>query len=417
MCVSLTPPPSLMVMEFLGDRLNVAHTHMSQWVGTVRRSLQEALSLAPGVGGSPSQSHRPPLKRTSSFRHLASRSRDSFRRFSARSHQRIQSLRKRSPQEQEPDPPRPTEQIREFCTGVPATPRDTDNLVQDQNEYRTFEEQPQPSDRCSLTSPYAEPVVERVSPYAEPSVSPFVSPKRPVEHVRLPSHAEGNGGYERRGSLRGQRSSSLDQSSNEWESPEDTDSSQSAGVGAPIEHKPEFSFLEHVAVLDNEAQKCRIQLGKKSMRRPPGARSFRTRRMISGDAQLPTDQNNGDWMYKDSTEPQAIRQEESEEEEVRPRPTPITQTPRIPLFPGMDPSALKARLRRSRPREEETMETTSTVQQSRSLHSQAGVRVLPPPPGKEEGGSEEASPSWLRELKSKKRLSQNQHCPPDWNNQ
>eukprot|EP00062_Callorhinchus_milii_P016421 gi/632967670/ref/XP_007900106.1/ PREDICTED: microtubule-associated protein futsch-like [Callorhinchus milii] len=307
------------------------------------------------------------------------------------------------------------EQIREFCTGVPAAARDTDDLVQDQTLYHSFEDEPQPLDRCSLTSPYADPGVEQASTYAEPSTSPFVLPARPAEHSRLPSHSEGNGGNERRGSFRGQRSSSLDHSSNEYESLEDTDSSQSAGVGAPIEHKPEFSFLEHVAVLDNVAQKSRIQLGKKSIRRPPGARTSRRQRLISGDAQMSPDQNNGDWMFKDSTEPQLVRQEESEEEEIRPRPIPVMQSPRVPMFPGMDPSALKARLRRSRPKEEETMET-STVQQSRSLHGPAGVRVLPPPPGKDEG-SEEASPSWLRELKSKKRFSQNQHCPPDWNNQ
>lgn len=94
-------------MDYLGDKLTVAQTHVTHWVGSVRRSLQEALSLVTtavaherpdgdGVG-------RPPLKRTSSFRHFASRSRESFRRFSVRSQQRLNSLRKRPASSEQPD--------------------------------------------------------------------------------------------------------------------------------------------------------------------------------------------------------------------------------------------------------------------------------------------------------------------------
>ena len=94
-------------MDYLGDKLTVAQSHVTQWMGTVRRSFQEALNLVTSTvgperaGGEPSG--RTPFKRTSSFRHLASRSRESFRRFSARSQQRFSSLRKRQPDSEPPD--------------------------------------------------------------------------------------------------------------------------------------------------------------------------------------------------------------------------------------------------------------------------------------------------------------------------
>lgn len=104
------PPPSFScpaAMDYLGDKLTVAQTQMTHWVGSVRRSLQEALNLVTtavthertsGEGAS-----RAPFKRTSSFRHFASRSRESFRRFSVRSQQRLSSLRKRQASSEQPD--------------------------------------------------------------------------------------------------------------------------------------------------------------------------------------------------------------------------------------------------------------------------------------------------------------------------
>lgn len=94
------------LMDYLGDKLSVAQTHMTQWVGTVRRSFQEALHLVTATVGaerSGEPAGRTPFKRASSFRHLASRSRESFRRFSARSQQRFSSLRKRQPDSEAPD--------------------------------------------------------------------------------------------------------------------------------------------------------------------------------------------------------------------------------------------------------------------------------------------------------------------------
>lgn len=91
-------------MDYLGDKLTVAQTHMTQWMGTVRRSLQEALNLVTAaVAHERAAGPRAPLKRTSSFRHFASRSRESFRRFSVRSQQRFSSLRKRQSSAEPPD--------------------------------------------------------------------------------------------------------------------------------------------------------------------------------------------------------------------------------------------------------------------------------------------------------------------------
>lgn len=93
-------------MDYLGDKLSVAQSHMTQWVGTVRRSFQEALHVVTATVGterSGENAGRTPFKRTSSFRHLASRSRESFRRFSVRSQQRFSSLRKRQQDSEAPD--------------------------------------------------------------------------------------------------------------------------------------------------------------------------------------------------------------------------------------------------------------------------------------------------------------------------
>lgn len=85
-------------MEYLGDKLSVAHSQVSGWMGNVRRSLQGALNLVSssverrsGGGGEDGVG----FKRAGSLRSLASRSRDSFRRFSLRSQQRL-SMRRRT---------------------------------------------------------------------------------------------------------------------------------------------------------------------------------------------------------------------------------------------------------------------------------------------------------------------------------
>lgn len=101
-------PFPLDTMDYLGDKLTVAQTHVNHWMGTVRRSLHEALNLVTTAvtheRTSAEGASRTPLKRTSSFRHFASRSRESFRRFSVRSQQRFSSLRKRHASSDPADP-------------------------------------------------------------------------------------------------------------------------------------------------------------------------------------------------------------------------------------------------------------------------------------------------------------------------
>lgn len=84
-------------MEYLGDKLSVAHSQMSGWMGNVRRSLHGAFSLLSSSAerGGRGEEGAGDFKRTSSLRSLASRSRESIRRFSLRSQQRL-SLRRRT---------------------------------------------------------------------------------------------------------------------------------------------------------------------------------------------------------------------------------------------------------------------------------------------------------------------------------
>lgn len=84
-------------MEYLGDKLSVAHSQMSGWVGNVRRSIHGAFGfLSPSMErGGRAEDGAGDFKRTSSLRSLASRSRESIRRFSVRSQQRL-SLRRRT---------------------------------------------------------------------------------------------------------------------------------------------------------------------------------------------------------------------------------------------------------------------------------------------------------------------------------
>lgn len=84
-------------MEYLGDKLSVAHSQVSGWVGNVRRSFHGALNfLSTSVErGGRGDGGTGDFKRTNSLRSLASRSRESIRRFSLRSQQRL-SLRRRT---------------------------------------------------------------------------------------------------------------------------------------------------------------------------------------------------------------------------------------------------------------------------------------------------------------------------------
>uniref|UniRef100_A0AAQ5XWN9 Tankyrase 1-binding protein C-terminal domain-containing protein n=1 Tax=Amphiprion ocellaris TaxID=80972 RepID=A0AAQ5XWN9_AMPOC len=161
------------------------------------------------------------------------------------------------------------------------------------------------------------------------------------------------------------------------------------------------------SLLDTSALRSRAQLGKK---RAPRTRPTRA---VRQNAALAEGGATEDWLYRDSTEPKAESKDDELDSEEQPRgpdagPAVASQPQRIALFPGVDPSALKAQLRKRGDSDNQTDGLApSPSQLSRSPKSPflpRAARVLPPPGGKENG--EEDSPQWLKELKSKKRLSQ-----------
>ncbi|XP_042560169.1 uncharacterized protein KIAA1671 homolog [Clupea harengus] len=100
-----------------------------------------------------------------------------------------------------------------------------------------------------------------------------------------------------------------------------------------------------MSLLDSSAMRLRVQLGKKRNRRAPPSRVASHSALLSV---LPENQ------YKDSTEEKGepCEQEDPDsEEKLRGAPSSSSsssssQPQRVALFPGMDPSALKAQLKK-----------------------------------------------------------------------
>uniref|UniRef100_A0A803VF10 KIAA1671 n=1 Tax=Ficedula albicollis TaxID=59894 RepID=A0A803VF10_FICAL len=385
-------------MDYLGDKLTVAQTHMTQWMGTVRRSLQEALNLVTtavahersgGEGGT-----RTPFKRTSSFRHFASRSRESFRRFSVRSQQRFSSLRKRQPSSEPPE----LDQLRQCFSRQPAGAKDTDTLVQEpDSQYGTWNEPRHSGDSFVGESPSLDNEV--VSGRKQPPGSHPSSLSSQTEPPSLAEHHDFS---------KDQRSTSLDRSSTDMDSTDGTDLPP-AGDTLPEDKSSYFSFIDHTAVLDSSALKTRVQLSKKRRRRAPASHSLRRSRGLDLENRFSlTEETENGWMFKDSTEEKKTMQQEDSEEEDKIQHTPRSssvQAQRLPVFPGMDHSVLKAHLRKRQ--ESESTGDIGSAQLFKSPKAQLGTpssRVLPSSVEKEDR-SEEKSPQWLKELKSKKRQS------------
>uniref|UniRef100_A0A8C4YV26 Tankyrase 1-binding protein C-terminal domain-containing protein n=1 Tax=Gadus morhua TaxID=8049 RepID=A0A8C4YV26_GADMO len=340
-------------MDYLGDKLTVAHSHLTGWVGNVRRSLQGALSAVGGPRGDDGGG----FKRTNSLRSLASRSRESFRRFSLRSQQRL-SLRRRTTA-----PNTPTAVKLQHQGSGEEELKDPDTLVQESDsQYGTWE-----------TGLHTDDSLTPATPTSDGALSPSPgkpSPSHTPAHHGLPSELDGSAGL----------------------SPTTPAESQQLSL-------PEVSTV----LLDTSVLRSRAQLGK---RRAPRSRPTRT---------APPQGEGGatdDWRFRDSTDEKPEFKEDPEEQtrEVEPRSTTnaVSQPQRIPLFPGMDPSALKSQLKKRADSDNLVdVGTPSPSQLSRSPKSPflpRATRVLPPSGGRENGL--EDSPQWLKELKSKKRLSQ-----------
>uniref|UniRef100_A0A452UGY4 Tankyrase 1-binding protein C-terminal domain-containing protein n=1 Tax=Ursus maritimus TaxID=29073 RepID=A0A452UGY4_URSMA len=381
-------------MDYLGDKLTVAQTHMTQWMGTVRRSFQEALNLVTTTVGHERTSGEPasrtPFKRTSSFRHLASRSRESFRRFSARSQQRFSSLRKRQTDSEPPD----LDQLKQCFSRRPPEAKDTDTLVQEADS------------RAGRGRAFGCLAPESPSPD-----SSALSARKQLPSSRLSSlssQTEATSVGDQHSCSRDQRSTSVDQSSTDLES---TDGMEGLPLPDPCPAKrvDDFSFIDQTSVLDSSALKTRVQLSKRSRRRAPISHSLRRSRVSESESRSPLEEEaNNAWMFKDSTEEKSPRREESDEEEEKPsraERTPTSHPQRMPVFPGMDPAALKAQLHK-RPEADSPSEAPGWAPQPKTPKSpfQLGSRVLPSSMEKDDR-SEEPSPQWLKELKSKKRQS------------
>ncbi|KAM4745805.1 LOW QUALITY PROTEIN: uncharacterized protein FYW61_015548 [Anableps anableps] len=345
------------VMEYLGDKLSVAHSQVSGWMGNVRRSFHGALSLLSSSveRGGRGEDGTEGFKRTNSLRSLASRSRESIRRFSLRSQQRL-SLRRRTA----PNTPTAVQQ-KQSGEADPGTPvRDTDS------QYGTWETGLRTDD--SLTP---------ATPSSESNLSPSPRKRTPL-------------------SSPGEQASQLETTTTDGLSPSSSPESQ------PLNFPDAPTTL-----LDNSALRSRSPAGEEA--------SPRTRRQGSAaecGARL-----------RQMVETQKIGFTETQQSQRR-RVKMMIQSPRsrpkelmrgllshsaqrVALFPGVDPFTLKAQLKKRGDSDNQTdgpVPSPSHLSRSpKSPFLPRAARVLPPPGGKENG--QEDSPQWLKELKSKKRLS------------
>ncbi|XP_051523140.1 182 kDa tankyrase-1-binding protein isoform X2 [Myxocyprinus asiaticus] len=186
-------------------------------------------------------------------------------------------------------------------------------------------------------------------------------------------------------------------------------------TNAPGQEEPELlPFPESSApLLDSSVFRSKVDLAKKrSIKRTRPSRSVRQR------AALPslTEGTHPNWRFCDSTDAaaQCSNEGDSDSEEEPSKDSTSSPAPsqpkRVPLFPGMDQSALMAQLKRrsgvieaDTPSEGPTTPSVPT-RLPRVPAKSLGPRVLPPVDAKDSGSG--SSPSWLLELKSKKRTSQ-----------
>ncbi|KAM5225709.1 182 kDa tankyrase-1-binding protein isoform 2-T4 [Hipposideros larvatus] len=172
----------------------------------------------------------------------------------------------------------------------------------------------------------------------------------------------------------------------------------------------DFSFIEDTEILDSAMYRSRANLGRKRGHRAPAIRPGGTLGLseaADSDARL----------FQDSTEPRTSRVPSSDEEVVeepqnrRTRMSLGTKGLKVNLFPGLSPSALKAKLRpRNRsaeegdPAESKSSQKEPAVQRSKSCKVPGlGKPLALPPKPEKSSGSEGSSPNWLQALKLKKK--------------
>ncbi|XP_032327604.1 LOW QUALITY PROTEIN: uncharacterized protein KIAA1671 homolog [Camelus ferus] len=278
--------------------------------------------------------------------------------------------------------------------------KDTDTLVQEaDSQYGTWTDQHQSGESLAPESP--SPDSSATSARKQPPSSRLSS---------LSSQTEVTSAGDQHDCSRDQRSTSVDRSSTDLESTDGMEGLPPLDT-CPVKTVDDFSFIDQTSVLDSSALKTRVQLSKRSRRRAPISHSLRRSRVSKSESRSPLEEEaDSTWMFKDSTEEKSPRKEESDEEEKPPRAerTPVSRPQRMPVFPGVDPAALKAQLHK-RPEADSPSETPGWAPQPKTPKSPfqpggLGSRVLPSSVDKDER-SEEPSPQWLKELKSKKRQS------------
>ncbi|XP_066870775.1 uncharacterized protein KIAA1671 homolog isoform X2 [Kogia breviceps] len=292
------------------------------------------------------------------------------------------------------------DQLKQCFSRRPPEAKDTDTLVQEaDSQYGTWPEQHQSGESLAPESP--SPDSSATSAQKQPPGSRLSS---------LSSQTETTSAGDQHDCPKDQQSTSVDRSSTDLESTDGMEGPPPPDA-CPAKRVDDFSFIHQTSVLDSSALKTRVQLSKRSRRRAPISHSLRRSRVSESESRSPLEEEaNSTWMFKDSTEEKSPRKEGSDEEEKTPRAerTPTSRPQRMPVFPGMDPAALKAQLHK-RPEMDSPSDTPSWAPQPKTPKSpfQPGVlgsRVLPSSMEKDER-SEEPSPQWLKELKSKKRQS------------
>ncbi|XP_060048538.1 uncharacterized protein KIAA1671 homolog isoform X1 [Erinaceus europaeus] len=258
--------------------------------------------------------------------------------------------------------------------------KDTDTLVQEaDSRYGACTEQRQRGDSPAPESP-------------SPESSGWKPPGCRLSSLSSPTEPTPSGAPQ---TPRGVR---VDAAGSGWEPPVSPVTPSPPDPG-PSHTVDDFSFMDQTSVLDSSALKTRVQLSKKSGRRLPSA--LRHSRVLEDSLE---EEAHSTWMFRDSTEEKPPRGEDSDEEEQpQPERTPTAHPQRLPALPGLDPALLKAQLHK-RPDTDSPGETPSWAPQPKASRSP----FQPGGPGsrvERNDRSEEPTPQWLKELKSKKRQS------------
>ncbi|KAL6086433.1 hypothetical protein STEG23_005259 [Scotinomys teguina] len=174
--------------------------------------------------------------------------------------------------------------------------------------------------------------------------------------------------------------------------------------------QPDGEASQDTEILDSAMYRSRANLGRKRGHRAPAIRP-------GGTLGLSETADSDTRLFQDSTEPRTSRVPSSDEEVVeepqsrRTRMSLGTKGLKVNLFPGLSPSALKAKLRsRNRSAEEGEVTESKSSQKESSVQRSKSCKVpglgkpltLPPKPEKS-SGSEGSSPNWLQALKLKKK--------------